>query len=73
MSVLMGGGGIKGGTVVGASTDKGEYPKECPLGPEDMLATLYQVLGVDTSVSFTDRSGRPHPVLPKGKAIGELV
>jgi hypothetical protein len=73
MSVLMGGGGIKGGVVVGSSTDKGEYPRDRPLGPEDMLATLYHVLGVDTSVSFTDRSGRPHPVLPKGKPIRELV
>jgi hypothetical protein len=73
MSVLMGGGGIRGGTVVGASTDKGEFPRERALGPEDMLATLYHVLGVDTSTTFIDRSGRPHPVLPKGQAVPELV
>jgi uncharacterized protein (DUF1501 family) len=72
MSVLMGGGGLKGGIVVGASTDKGEYPKDHPLGPEDMLATLYKVLGVDTRKQFIDKTGRPHPVLPRGEPIAEL-
>jgi hypothetical protein len=73
MSVLMGGGGIKQGVVIGASTDKGEYPKEQPLGPEDMLATLYHLLGIDTRTTFIDRSGRPHPVLAKGAAIPGLI
>jgi hypothetical protein len=73
MSVLMGGGGMKQGVVVGATTEKGEYPKDRPLGPEDMLATLYHVLGIDTKRTFHDASGRPHPILNKGEAIRELV
>lgn len=40
MSVLIGGGGLKGGQAVGASTSKGEYPAERPLKPADVLATL---------------------------------
>src|SRR5262249_23947766 len=69
MSVLMGGGGIKGGTVVGSSNEKGENPKDRPVGPEDMLATLYKVLGIDTTVQFIDKTGRPHPILNTGSAI----
>lgn len=70
---LMGGGGLKGGQVVGSTTDKGEYPKDRPVTPEDMLATLYHVLGIDTKQTFIDRSGRPHPILSKGAPIAELV
>jgi hypothetical protein len=73
LSVLIGGGGLKGGVVVGSTTDKGEYPKDRPLGPEDMLATLYHVLGIDTARQFIDKTGRPHPILPRGQAIAELV
>lgn len=70
---LMGGGGLRGGQVVGSTTDKGEYPKDHPVTPEDMLATLYHVLGIDTKQTFIDRSGRPHPILSKGAPIAELV
>jgi hypothetical protein len=73
MSVLMGGGGIKGGTVVGATNIKGEAPKDRACGPEDMLATLYKVLGIDTTIQFVDKTGRPHPILNKGEALPELI
>ena len=73
MSVLLAGGGLRGGTVVGATTAKGEYPKDRPMTPEDILATLYHVLGIDTQMQFTDPSGRPHPILGRGEPIRELV
>jgi Protein of unknown function (DUF1501) len=69
---LLGGGGIKGGVVVGSTTEKGERPKDRPVKPEDMWATLYQVLGVDKTLTFTDRLGRPHTACT-GEAIGELL
>jgi uncharacterized protein (DUF1501 family) len=71
--VLLGGGGLKTGVVVGSTTAKGERPKDRPVSPADMLATLYHVLGIDTKQTFTDRSGRPHPILNGGEAIAELV
>ncbi len=70
---VLGGGGLNTGLVVGSTTDKGEYPKDRPVTPEDMLATLYHVLGIDTKHVFVDKSGRPHPVLSKGEPIAELV
>ncbi len=69
---LLGGGGIKGGVVVGSTNEKGERPKDRPIKPEDMWATLYQVLGVDKTQTFTDRLGRPHTVCT-GEAISELL
>jgi hypothetical protein len=70
---VLGGGGLKGGVVVGSTNDKGERPRERPVGPEDMLATLYAVLGIDTTTVFHDFARRPHPVLGKGEPIAELI
>lgn len=69
---VLGGGGLKTGLVVGSTTEKGEYPKDRPVKPEDMLATLYHVLGIDTSMTFSDKTGRPHPICT-GSPIAELI
>jgi uncharacterized protein (DUF1501 family) len=71
-SAAMAGGGIQGGRVVGASDAKGAEPADNPKTPQDVLATIYRHLGVDTKIQYTDHSGRPHPVLPSGAPIDEL-
>ncbi len=73
MSVLLAGGGLRGGQVVGASSPKGEYPAERPLMPADVLATIYHVLGIDLGQHFVNRSGRPVPINNGGQVIRELV
>lgn len=73
MFCLMGGGGVKGGVIVGATDDRGEYPKERPLKPEDIHATMYHALGVDPEIKFLDPAGRPVPVLDHGEPIRELI
>jgi hypothetical protein len=59
--------------VVGKSNARGEEPVDSPLGPEDLLATIYHVLGIDHHQINTDRLGRPVPVLPRGEPIRALV
>jgi uncharacterized protein (DUF1501 family) len=71
-SAAVAGGGIQGGRVVGASDDKGAYPKDNAKAPQDVLATMYHHLGVDIHAEYPDHTGRPHPVLPFGKRIDEL-
>ncbi len=71
-SAAVAGGGIQGGRVVGASDQFGGEPAENPKTPQDLLATMYRHLGVDTHVQYHDYSGRPHPVLPSGTPIEEL-
>jgi uncharacterized protein (DUF1501 family) len=73
MSVLIGGGGLKGGQVVGSSNSKGEVPKDRPLKPSDVLHTLYHVLGIDPAAHFYNPAGRPIPILNDGSVISELV
>lgn len=73
MSVAMAGGGLRMGQAVGASNANGEYPVARPCTPGDVLATMYQVLGIHPETELPDREGRPMRVLPEGTAIPELV
>lgn len=73
MSVLMSGGGIKPGIVVGATNKKGEHPVDRALSPTDVLATVYQQLGIDTRRQFVNTAGRPISILASGEPIAELV
>jgi len=73
MSVMIAGGGLRMGQAVGASNANGEYPAEHPYQPEDVLATMYHVLGVNPRTEFPDLEGRPMPILPSGSPIPELV
>ncbi len=68
---MLAGGPIKGGRVVGESDSKGAFPKANPKTPQDVLATVYRHLGVDTEASYLN-NGRPIQVLPSGKPIDEL-
>lgn len=73
MSALVAGGGMRMGQVIGATNSRGEYPRERPLTPQDLLATVYHHLGVEWRHEFLDFSGRPVPILGHGEAIRELV
>jgi hypothetical protein len=73
MFCVMGGGGVHGGQIVGATDPKGELPVERPIRPGDIHATIFHVLGVDPSVSFLDHTGRPLPAVQHGEVIRELV
>jgi hypothetical protein len=66
------GGGIQGGRIVGESDSKGALPQVNPKSPQDVLATVYRHLGVNTDEHYLDHNGRPHRALPFGEVIDEL-
>lgn len=73
-SVLMGGGRLQQGIVVGASDERGAYVADRSLTPEDVAATIYHHLGIDSrSIAFPDRTGRPLYLVEHGAPIRELV
>jgi uncharacterized protein (DUF1501 family) len=72
-TVLLGGGGIRGGRVVGATDARAERPAANPHGPEDLAATIYHLLGIDAAEEFYTAEGRPVPIVNGGRVIRELL
>jgi hypothetical protein len=73
MFALFAGGGLKMGQVIGQSSANGESAVTVPYGAQDLLATLYHVLGIDRSLEFLSGGGRPMPILTTGRPIAGLV
>lgn len=73
MFCLLGGGGLKGGQVVGCTDRLGTRPHTRPVTPANIHATIYQVLGIDPKLQLLDPSGRPVSVLDDPTPIHELL
>lgn len=71
-SAALAGGRVQGGRVVGSSDSKGAFPRDNPKSPQDVLATIYDHLGVDINKQYRTPSGRPVAVLPSGEPVREL-
>jgi hypothetical protein len=73
MSALVAGGGLKMGQAVGASSARGEYPKDRPYKVSELLSTLYHAMGIDPSYTFPNGSGRPMYILDDRNTVSELM
>lgn len=72
-AIALGGGGVRGGTVVGASNERAEKPATEPWGPEDLAATIYHTMGIDPKTLFYTPERRPVAIVPgEGRVIQEL-
>jgi len=79
-SCLVAGGGFKGGHVVGSSTARGEEVKERPVYPVDLIASMYELLGIDTNAMLPHPQGLQCPVvappseeIPSGGRLKEIM
>jgi hypothetical protein len=74
MSILVSGGGLKTGQIIGSTDSMGGHPKDRPLVPSDLWATMFRHLSIDPfNTSFLDHTGRPMPILAEGAPIAELI
>jgi len=71
MSVLLAGGGIRGGQTYGTSDNVGAYPDKNPVAPEDIAKTVYYAMGID-DIRPVGREERPVPILEEGAPIKAL-
>jgi hypothetical protein len=67
------GGGLRTGQVVGATDARGERVLSTPIRMQNVLATLYRLLGIDPTTAFPDYNGRPQYVLENPQPVGELL
>jgi uncharacterized protein (DUF1501 family) len=70
---LMAGGGLRMGQVVGATDPRGENPRGRAYTPQNVLATLYYVLGIDPQTTINDHQGRPIYLLDDREKVAELT
>jgi hypothetical protein len=71
--VLLYGGGLKMGQVIGATDRRAEFPREGKLNFQNLMATLYHVLGIDVETKLPDFGGRPQHLLDERQPIAALV
>ena len=72
-TVMLGGGGIRGGFVHGASDSIGAFPARDAMSPGDIIATIYHQLGIDPTQFIADRLGRPHRLVATGNVVAPLL
>jgi hypothetical protein len=73
MSAMVAGGGMKMGQAIGASTERGERPKDRPYKVPQVLSTFYRAMGIDPSMTFLDGTGRPRYILDEREPVTELL
>jgi hypothetical protein len=61
-SIVLAGGGVRGGCIYGRSDRTAAYPAEDPVTPEELAATIYHALGVSPHRELIDPLGRPVPL-----------
>jgi hypothetical protein len=72
-SVMIGGGGLKGGQAVGATDEDGLTCTTKPYLPGDIWATVCHALGIPTTTVHTSKRGRPMKIANGGTPIPELI
>ena len=70
-TVLLAGGGTKRGYIHGASDKHAMYPADSPVGPEDLAATIYELMGIDPHSEVYDRNARP--LLIAGDPVRQVI
>jgi len=72
-TIMLAGAGIRQGFVYGSSDRTGSVPAESPVSPGDVMATIYRLLGVQSTTQILDPLGRPHEVVPQGRVLHQIM
>ena len=72
-SVLLAGAGIQGGLVHGASDQQAAFVQDKPVHIRDIVATVYQLLGIDPELLVYDAAKRPMAIAHGGKPVREIL
>ena len=71
---LLAGGGFSHGQIIGSTNRLGEVPETRPVHIQEICATMYRALGIDTmSTTLLDNTGRPQYLLDHRQPLQELV
>jgi hypothetical protein len=71
-SVLLAGGGVRGGVLYGQSDRQAAFIQDRPVHIRDICATIYYALGIDPEMTLLDRTNRPIPIAHGGRPVREI-
>ncbi len=72
-SVMLAGGGIKGGTIYGSSNATASEPEFDPVGPEDLATTMYHQMGIVADKELMAPGDRPIEIVDGGKVLTDII
>jgi len=72
-TLALSGGGLKMGQVIGQSSPRIEVPATTPVTPQDLMATILHIYGLDQQLQYVNNQGRPTYLIEDGQPIAELV
>lgn len=72
-SVMMAGGGVKGGHIYGKTDPRGAEPADKPVSPEDLASTIYTQLGIDPSKRIMSAGNRPVSLVRGGNPLYDIL
>jgi hypothetical protein len=72
-TLALAGGGLRMGQVIGESSDRAEMPATTPVTPQDVMATVLHMYGLDYRLQFDSNQGRPTYMIEDGHPIAELI
>jgi len=72
-TLALSGGKLPAGTVIGESMSKADVPKSQPIRPRDLMATIFDHLGIEPSITFPNQAGRPVHLLEQGRSLTEFA
>jgi hypothetical protein len=72
-SVLFAGGGVIPGQVIGATDHQAAAPISDPVGVEDILRTIFHLMGIDSDKTYLTPLGRPVPIVNGGRLVPGLI
>ena len=71
-SVVVGGGGLKGGLAIGETNEDGTAVAGQSYSSEDVMASVCKSMGISLDTTFTSSDGRPMKIANSGRLITEL-
>jgi hypothetical protein len=72
-SVVLAGGGIKAGSIYGASNATASEPERDPIGPEDLATTVYHLMGIVADKELMAPGNRPIEIVKDGNVVKQLL
>ena len=74
MSMLVAGGGVRGGQIIGSTDTRGYAIQDRPVSPSDLAASVFRHLGINLAAHWTTPQGRPVPIVTEGgQPLPELI